>query len=112
MKSKRCKKIFKTEKWLHIHIDRFHSDKVQVVCEYCLKIFANMASVKFHVKMQHKGNEDGFQCDQCDVITTTRQYLKTHKLNEHIPRKCLKCKKILAKEVEASQENLHQDISR
>ena len=96
LKSKKCQKIFKTEKWLHIHIEKNHSTLVQHVCEYCLKIFANMKSVKNHVRTQHKGDEDGFQCDQCDVKTTTMRDLQKHRVNDHIPSKCLICQKILA----------------
>ena len=95
LKSRKCQKMFKTDFWLKRHIDNKHSDIVQHVCEYCLKIFAHMASLRGHIRKQHKGDEDGFQCDQCDIKTTTRQDLKRHRLNEHVPRKCLKCQKIL-----------------
>ena len=97
MKNKQCKQVFKSNSGLQKHLQSKHPDpKLALhVCSYCAKPFANQRSLNKHVNKLHKGNEDGFQCDQCELKTSTRIELDRHKLDVHIPKQCEKCKKFL-----------------
>ncbi|CAF4794122.1 unnamed protein product [Pieris macdunnoughi] len=88
-----CKRTFRTDRNLKLHMEMHSSNKSLFTCNYCGRSYSTKNSLKNH--MISHSNEKPFQCTECKKRFKRRQELRFH-CNKHTgerPFKCPKCDK-------------------
>lgn len=91
-----CSKVLPTERQLKMH-ERTHmslTDKLDIPCPYCPKMFSKVGVMRIHVSGQHF-QEKPFVCDECGRAVKTKAALMEHKLvhTDEAPFECEVCHK-------------------
>ena len=108
--------IYKLFLFLKNHINTFHLNKREYVCDLCGKAFIHNNDLRRHRSTVHEGLKN-FKCDQCDKAFGSQGTLKTHVTYVHESTRnhiCDSCGKAFATTSGLSRHvlNVHKGVKR
>ncbi|XP_022126103.2 gastrula zinc finger protein XlCGF26.1 [Pieris rapae] len=82
-KCKKCGKVCKTIKTLHLHLKTKHSETNKYICDVCGKISNSRGNLKLHID-RHIDNKDyTYNCEQCNKQFKSKLALQGHFYRSH-----------------------------
>ncbi|CAB3386160.1 Hypothetical predicted protein, partial [Cloeon dipterum] len=82
-----CKRYYKSEKLLKLHLNCIHKRMNLKQCAHCPKSFTRNENLKNHLAMTHFLIERKFECDQCERKFLAAYILAKHKRRTHLKHK-------------------------
>jgi len=89
-----CEKKFLSKMSFNLHTSHYHGPAKNVECDECDRKFVNLRGLTTHKTHAHKISKKRkkFKCENCEVVSFTREGLEHHMKNEHESTKQLSVK--------------------